>query len=61
MVGEEGELVFTVRVVRLEGVPQKLDVLLLLRGLEGERQVVGEFGGFFYGQITALGFATASR
>jgi len=46
-VGEEGELEFAVRVVRLEGVPQELDVLLLLRGLKGERQVVGEFGGFF--------------
>lgn len=48
VVGEEGELVFAVHVVRLESVPQKLDVLLLLRGLERERQVVGEFGGFFH-------------
>ena len=44
MVGEEGELVFAVRVVRLEGVPQEPDVFLF-RGLEGERQVVG--GRFF--------------
>ena len=33
VVGEEGELVFAVRVVRLEGVPQELDVFLLLRTL----------------------------
>ena len=46
--GEESELEFAVRVVRLEGVPQELDVFLLLRGLKGERQVVGEFGGFFH-------------
>lgn len=32
--------------VRRESVPQELDVLLLLRGLEGQRQVVGEFRGF---------------
>ncbi len=49
VVSEKGELVFAVRVVRLESVPQKLDVFLLLRGFEGERQVVGEFGGFFHG------------
>ena len=48
VVGEEGELEFAVRVIRLEGVPQELDVFLLLRRLEGERQVVGEFGGFFH-------------
>ena len=48
VVGEEGELVLAVRMVRLESVPQELDVFLLLRGLEGERQVVGEFGGFFH-------------
>jgi len=57
--GEESELEFAVRVVRLEGVPQELDVFLLLWGLvprdtvpaghKGERQVVGEFGGFFHG------------
>jgi len=41
VVGEEGELVFAVRGVRLEGVPEELDVFLLLRRLEGERQVVG--------------------
>ena len=49
VVGEEGELVLAVGVVRLEGVPQELDVLLLLRALEGERQVVAQFGGFFHG------------
>ena len=49
VVGEEGEPVFAVRVVRLESIPQELDVFLLLRRLEGERQVVGEFGGFFQG------------
>jgi hypothetical protein len=48
VVGEEGELIFAMRVVRLESDPQKLDIFLLLRGLEGERQVVGEFGGFFH-------------
>ncbi len=48
VVGEEGELIFAVGGVHLESVPQELDVLLLLRGLEGERQVVGEFGGFFH-------------
>ena len=37
VIGKEGELVLTVDVVGLEGVPQKLDVLLLFRGLEGER------------------------
>lgn len=47
VIGEKGKLVFAVRVVRLEGVPQELDVFLLLRGLEGEWQVVGEFDGFF--------------
>ena len=49
MVGEEGELVFAVRVVRLEGVPPEFYVFLLRLGLEGERQVVGELGGFFHG------------
>ena len=39
VVGEEGELVFAMGIVRLEGVPQELDVFLLPRGLEGERQV----------------------
>jgi hypothetical protein len=34
VVGEEGELVFAMRVVRLESVPQELDIFLLLRGLE---------------------------
>ena len=34
VVGEEGELVFAVGVVRLEGVPQELDVFLLLRVLK---------------------------
>lgn len=48
VVGEEGELEFAVRVVRLESVPQELDIFLLLRGLEGERQVVGEGRGFFH-------------
>ncbi len=37
-----------VHVVGLEGVPQEGDVLLLLRALEGERQVVAQFGGFFH-------------
>lgn len=48
VVNEEGELVFAVRVVRLESVPRELDVFLLRRVLEGERQVVGEFGGFYH-------------
>jgi hypothetical protein len=34
VIGEEGKLVFAVRVVRLESVPQELNVFLLLRGLE---------------------------
>jgi len=34
VIGEEGELVLAVRVIRLESVPQKLDVFLLFRGLE---------------------------
>ena len=37
VVDEKGELVFAVGVVRLEGVPEELDVFLLLRGLEGKR------------------------
>lgn len=49
VVSEEGELVLGVRVVRLEGVPQELDVFLLLRALEGEWQVVAQFGCFFHG------------
>ena len=49
VIGEEGKLVFAMRVVRLESVPQELDVLLLLRRLERKRQVVGEFGRFFHG------------
>jgi len=47
VVGEEGELVLAVGVVGLEGVPQEGDVVLLAAGLEGDRQVVAEFGGFF--------------
>jgi hypothetical protein len=35
VVGEEGELILAVGVVRLEGIPQELDVFLLLRALEG--------------------------
>ena len=61
VVGEEGELVLAVGVVGLEGVPQKGDVVLLAAGFEGERQVVGEFGGFFHGRFIALDYATASR
>jgi len=34
VVGEEGELVLAVGVVGLEGVPEELDVFLLLRALE---------------------------
>ena len=49
MVGEKGELVLAVGVVGLEGVPQEGDVLLLLRASEGERKVVIQFSGFFYG------------
>lgn len=49
VIGEEGELVLAVGVVGFEGVPQEGDVLLLLRALEGERQVVAQFGGFFHG------------
>ena len=55
VIGEEGELVFAVRVVRLEGVPKELDVFLLLRRLEGEGEVAGEFGGFFHNLGTRAG------
>ena len=48
-VSEEGERVLAVGIVRLESVPQELDVFLLLRGLEGERQVVAKLCGFFHG------------
>ncbi len=48
VVGQEGELVLAVGVVGLEGVPQEGDVLLLLRALEGERQVAAQLGGFFH-------------
>ena len=40
VVGEEGELVFTVRVVRLEGVPKKGDVLLLVLRLKRKWQII---------------------
>ena len=46
VVGEEGELVFAVHVVRFEGVPKELNVFLLLRRLEGERWVVIGFYDF---------------
>jgi hypothetical protein len=34
VIGEEGELVFPVFVIGLEGVPQEIYILLLLRRLE---------------------------
>lgn len=40
VVGEEGELVLAVIVVRFEGAPQESDVFLLCGALEGEGQVV---------------------
>ena len=49
MVGEERELVVAVGVVGLEGIPQKGEVFLLAAGLEGERQVVAQCGGFLRG------------
>ena len=55
VVGQEGELVFAVRVVGLEGIPQERDILLLLRALERERQVVAQFGGFFHGSCLRRG------
>ena len=61
MVSKEGELVFAVRVIRLEGVPKELDVFLFLRGLEGERQVIGEFDGFFYGSRNLLRLGLSFR
>ena len=61
MVGKQGEMVFAVRGVRLEGAPQELDGFLLLRGFVGEWQVVGEFGGFFRERFIAPGYATASQ
>ena len=48
VVGEEGELVLAVGVVGLEGVPQEGDVVLLAPGLEAERHLVAELGGFFH-------------
>ena len=48
MVGEKGELVLVVGVVGLEGVPQEGNLLLLIRPVEGERQVVAQFSGFFH-------------
>ncbi len=52
MIGEKGELVFLGLVVRLKGVPEEDDVLLLSRGLEGEWKVVGELGGFFHDSVS---------
>jgi hypothetical protein len=49
VVGEEGELVLAVSVVGLEGIPQEGDVVPFGGSLEGERQVVAEFSGFFHG------------
>ena len=49
VVGEERKLVLAVGAIGLERVPEELDVLLLLRALERERQVVAQFGGFFHG------------
>jgi hypothetical protein len=40
-----GELIFAVRAVCLEGVPQEPVVFLLLQTLERERQVAVQFGG----------------
>ena len=61
VVGEKGELVFLGLVVRLKGIPEEGDVFLLLRGLEGEREVVGEFKGVFHGLLgfDCLGFFLA--
>jgi len=36
-------------VIGLEGVPQEGDVVLFTAGLEGEGQIVAQFGGFFHG------------
>ena len=37
LIKREGELVFAVDVIGLEGIPQKVDAFLLGMGLEGER------------------------
>ena len=55
VIGEEGELVLGVGVVGLECVPQEGDVVLLAGSLEGERQVVAQFGGFFHGSRLSHG------
>ncbi len=52
MVGEKGELVFLGLVVCRENVPEEIYVFLFCRSLEGEREVVSEFGGFFHGSVS---------
>ena len=48
VIGEEGELVIAVGVVRFEGIPLEGDVFLLTASLEGERQIVAQDGGVFH-------------
>ena len=48
VIGEKSELMLLACIVRFERVPEEFDVFLLLRRLEGERQIVSEFGGFFH-------------
>ena len=49
VIGKKCELVFLGLVVHLKGIPEEGDIFLFLRGLEGEREVVGELDGFFHG------------
>ena len=58
VVGKKCELVFAVRGVCLESIPQELDVFLLLRSLEGEGQVIGKLKCFFHGSASSHFIAT---
>jgi hypothetical protein len=48
VIGEEGEPVLAVGLVRFEGIPQESKVFLLAASLEGERQIVAQFDGVFH-------------
>ena len=60
VVGEKGELVFPVLVVRLKGIPKEGDVFLFLRAFARERQIFTQFGCFFPGlRLCRGGFVLA--
>ena len=61
VVGEKCELIFLFLVVCFEGVPQESEVFLLVRGLEGKREVISQFEGIFQRLSTFrdLGFTRA--